>query len=92
VKSRNPSLSAIGAGGIAGLLIGEGAYGLLYIADSTYPPYWWAEIGLGLALLTWTATRRLRRTSLISLALGVTLLVAAAFVVVTRQDLTALFP
>ncbi|MDP9234529.1 MAG: DUF6518 family protein [Actinomycetota bacterium] len=92
VKSRNPTFSAVGAGGIAGLLIGEGAYGLLYIADSTYPPYWWAEIGVGIALLTWTATQRLRRTSLITLALGVTLLVAAAFVVVTRQDLIGLFP
>jgi hypothetical protein len=92
IKSRNPTLGAVGAGGLAGLLIGEGAYGLLYIADSTYPPYWWAEIGVGIALLTWTTTQRLRRASLIAIALGVTLLIAAAFVVVTRQDFVALFP
>lgn len=92
VRSKRPILSAMGAGGISGLFVGEGAYGLKYISGSTYPPYWWAEITVGVALLVWTATQRLRRPHLVALAMGLSLMVSAAFVVVTRLDLIALFP
>jgi hypothetical protein len=36
---------------MAGLLIGEGVDGLTYVADSTYPPYWRAEIAAGVLVL-----------------------------------------
>jgi hypothetical protein len=92
VKSKRSSLSAGGAGGISGLLVGEGVYGLRYIAGTTYPPYWWAEIMLGVLFLGWAVTQRLRRPNLIAIAVGVNLLIAAAYLVATRQDLISLFP
>lgn len=33
--------------GAAGVLVGEGVYGLLFIADTTYPPYWWGQMVVG---------------------------------------------
>jgi hypothetical protein len=92
VKSKRSSLSAVGAGGISGVLVGEGIYGLRYIAGTTYPPYWWAEIVVGVVFLVWAAAQRLRRPNLIAIAAGVNLLIAAAYVVVARQDLISLFP
>lgn len=67
IKTEKPVYNAVGAGGICGLLIGEGVYGLVEIADSTYPPYWWAEILVGVGLLVW-ASARPRRPQLVSLA------------------------
>lgn len=92
VKSKRPILSALAAGGISGLLVGEGVYGLAYIADSTYPPYWWTEVIVGVTLLIWTAIQRLRRPHLVALAAGLNLLVTAAFLVITQLDLIAFFP
>lgn len=92
VKTNRPILNAVGAGGISGLLVGEGVYGLAYIADTTYPPYWWAQIVVGVALLLWAAARRLRRPHLVVLAVGLNLAVTATFVAVAQLDLIALFP
>jgi hypothetical protein len=49
-------LVAVGAGVMSGVLVGEGAWALASVADTTYPPYWWAEIVVGLVLLA-TLTR-----------------------------------
>lgn len=58
------------------------------IADSTYPPYWWAEILVGVGLLVW-ASARLRRPQLVSLAVGVATVIAVAFLMVYRLNLIA---
>ena len=59
IKSRRDLLAATGFGVMAGMLIGEGIYGLTQIADTTYPPYWWGEIVVGLILLLVGARRLL---------------------------------
>lgn len=87
VKSGRPTLAALGTGAISGLLVGEGVYGLAYIADTTYPPYWWAEMIVGIALLCWVWMRRFRRLYLAAFAIVVTSVAAAAFVQVYAQDL-----
>lgn len=92
IKTDRPIFNALGAGGITGLLVGEGVYGLRYISDSTYPPYWWAQIACGAALLIWAVARRIRRARLIALAVGINLLIAALFVALYRLNLIALFP
>jgi Family of unknown function (DUF6518) len=84
--------AAIGTGVVSGVLIGEGIYGLRYIADTTYPPYWWVEIAVGVALLGWVVVRRVRGTWPAVLALASSLVVAAAFVAIYSQDLISLFP
>src|SRR4051812_39356717 len=50
------------AGGVvlAGILIADGTRGLVELSTSTSPVYWILVIGLGLALIAWVLTRRLR--------------------------------
>ena len=50
-KTRRDLLAAIGVGVVTGVLVGEGIYGLTRIADTTFPPYWWGELIVGLCLL-----------------------------------------
>ena len=90
VKSGRPALAALGTGAISGLLVGEGVYGLAFIADTTYPPYWWGEMIVGIALLCWVSMRRFRRLYLAALAVVFTLVVAVAFVQVYSQDLISM--
>ena len=66
------------------MLIGEGIYGLTQIADTTYPPYWWGEIVVGLILLL-VGARRLLGLPAVALSVGVAALAAAAFVLVYSQ-------
>jgi hypothetical protein len=79
VRERRGLLAAVGAGAMSGVLIGEGAYGLAYIADTTYPPYWWGSIGVGLALFLVVAVRRLGPRER-ALGVGICALTAIAFV------------
>ncbi len=90
VRSRRGPFAALGAGAMSGVLVGEGVYGLAYIADTTYPPYWWGEIAVGLALLLAVTTRCLPDPRDIALGVGVTGLTAAAFVAVYSRDLMGL--
>jgi uncharacterized protein DUF6518 len=74
-------LGALGVGALAGLLMGEGGYGLTYIADSTSPVFWKLEILGGLLLLV-AGALRVRRAGL-----------ADPFVaVVTAAAVTVVFP
>ncbi|HEX6956175.1 MAG TPA: DUF6518 family protein [Agromyces sp.] len=75
---RGPMPSAVGAGLLAGILVGEGVYGLTVIAATTSPVYWWAVIGLGAALVLATAVRLRAVRSVLVLVL-VTAVVAAGF-------------
>ena len=92
IKTDRGYLAAIGIGVMSGVLIGEGVYGLTYIADTTYPPYWWVEIAVGAALLSWVVVRRVRGAWPAVTALASSLVVAGAFVAIYSQDLVSLFP
>ena len=92
IKNDRGYLAAIGTGVMSGVLIGEGVYGLTYIADTTYPPYWWVEIAVGVALLSWVVVRRVRGAWPAVTALASSLVVAGAFVAIYSQDLVSLFP
>ncbi len=59
IRYRRDLFAAAGVGIVSGVLIGEGIYGLTQIADTTYPPYWWGEIVVGLILLVIGARRLL---------------------------------
>lgn len=88
---RGPPLwAALGVATMSVVLIGEGAYGLLTVADTTYPPFWAAEALIGGGLLVgWLWLRRPGpRPALV--AIVVAALLAAAYVVVARQDLIGL--
>ena len=87
LKTRLDPLAAVGIGVMVGVLNGEGVYGLRYIAGTTYPPYWWGEIIVGVALLCWVAVARLRDLKLVAVAVISSVVVAAAFVALYSQDL-----
>jgi len=82
VKTRSDVRAGIGVGVVSGVLVGEGIYGLTRIADTTYPPFWWGEIVVGLVLLLAVAWRRLVGFRALAVSVGLTVLVALAFVVV----------
>lgn len=88
---RGPPLwAALGVATMTGVLVGEGAYGLLTVADTTEPLYWTVEAFVGLLLLVlWLARRRPGRRATLAgvLVAGV---LAVAYVVVARQDLIGL--
>ncbi len=92
VKTGRDSLAATGVGLVSGVLVGEGVYALTTIADTTYPPYWWGDILVGLVLLLAVARLRLLGVGAFALSVGVTILATGAFVVVYSRDMLALLP
>lgn len=86
-------LAPLAAGAMSGVLVGEGAYGLLHIADTTSPVYWTCSIAAGAGFLGWAAARRLPapRPHSLALAAGTAAVVATAFVVVYSGDLILWF-
>lgn len=82
--------AVVGVGSIAGVLVGEGIYGLTVVADTTSPPYWWAQIAVGAGFLAAVSVRRLRRARLVGAACGVTAVVAVSFICIYRLDLMSL--
>lgn len=92
IKTRRDLLAATGVGAMSGVLIGEGIYGLTQVADTTYPPYWWGEIVVGLILLLAVAWRRLLEIRVVALSAGVAVLAAATFVLVYSRGPSALLP
>jgi hypothetical protein len=87
VRTERGVLAGLGAGAISGILAGEGIYGLVYIAGTTYPQYWWGEIALSALLLGATAAFYRWRAKTVVEALMVAVLTAALFVLVYSQDL-----
>ncbi|ROQ64442.1 hypothetical protein EDF36_1407 [Rathayibacter sp. PhB152] len=67
---------------LSGVLIGEGAWALANVADTTSPVYWWLEIVLGTAFLALAVVRRRPRWPIALAAVAVTAAAALAFVVV----------
>lgn len=92
VRRGSPTQAALGTGAAAGVLVGEGVYGLRYIADTTYPPYWWGSIVAGASALVVAAMWRRLPARAAGLAAAVTGVVAVAFVVVYSADLIAVLP
>jgi hypothetical protein len=92
VKTETGSAAAVGIGVMSGVLIGEGVYGLAYIADTTYPPYWWGEAIVGVVLLFAVAWRRLEQPRIVAAAVGTCALTATAFVLIYSQDLISVLP
>ncbi|WP_106248410.1 DUF6518 family protein [Allonocardiopsis opalescens] len=84
-------LTPAAVGAMSGVLIGEGGYGLSFIAATTPPAYWWCSIAAGTALLVWAIARRFPDLRSATAATGVTALVAIAFVAVYSLNLIGLF-
>ena len=87
VRARGPRpWPAVGAGVVSGMLVGEGIYGLLYISDTTSPPYWWCEILGGLGVLLMAVVLRLRSPRETLVAALVAAATATVFVVAFGVD------
>jgi len=69
---------SVTTGALSGLLVGEGAYGLTVVADTTSPVYWTISIVVGLVGLVWFGCLR-RPVAQAALATVITALVGAAF-------------
>jgi peptidoglycan/LPS O-acetylase OafA/YrhL len=82
--------AAVATGAVSGVLVGEGVYGLVHIADTTYPPYWWTQLLLGALLLPIATALRLRDPRLLALATAVAAATATGFVLAYSQNLIAL--
>lgn len=71
--------TALGTALLAGIGVGEGVYGLTVVADTTSPVYWVLIIVLSAALVAGSVARGLRGAVPLIVAVGGTLVVAAAF-------------
>ncbi|WP_400995082.1 DUF6518 family protein [Agromyces sp. GXQ0307] len=69
---------ALGTSVLAGVLIGEGVYGLTVVADTTSAVWWWFQIAAGSVLLV-VGALRVRPWGLALVALTGTVLVAGLF-------------
>ncbi|GAA2042390.1 hypothetical protein GCM10009819_31010 [Agromyces tropicus] len=69
---------ALGTAVLAGILVGEGVYGLTVVAETTSPVWWSIELAVGALVLAFGALR-VRPWGLALVAATGTVLVAAAF-------------
>jgi hypothetical protein len=74
----------LGAGALAGVLVGEGVYGLTVVGDTTAPEYWWGQVGVGV-LVAVVATWWHRSTTTLATALVTGAGVAAAFLALYQR-------
>ncbi|MCE0536362.1 DUF6518 family protein [Kineosporia rhizophila] len=72
--------AALATATLSGIALGEAVYGLTVVSQSTSPVYWTLSGLAGLALLGGMVTRRLQGSVDITLALGLTAVVTAGFV------------
>lgn len=82
LRRGTPVQAVFATGVLCGVLLGEGIYGLTVIADTTSGIYWTLEITIAVLVFVFAAGRYLRRCSGIALAVGVTGVVAAAFLLI----------
>ena len=90
LRTADAMRAALGVSLPAGVLVGEGVYGLRYISDTTYPPYWRVEIACGVALLVAVSALRLRRPVPVAVAALAAGAVALVLLVAYTADLIAL--
>ena len=86
----DPVRAAAGIAPIAGILLGEGLYGLTVVAATTPAGYWIGELALGLTLLVLAAIR-LRTWRGIALMLALSAIATVVFYLVYTLVLGALF-
>ena len=79
--------AAAGVGVVSGLLVREGAWARRAVGDTTYPPYWWAELAAGLVLLVGAAGWRLRSLPEIAVATALTTITAVVVAMMLDLDL-----
>lgn len=73
---------AVAAAGFPGVAIGEGAHGVVRIADTTPVEYWWALVAVGVGVLVWLSVTRLRSARAMMLAGVATAVIAVALYLV----------
>jgi hypothetical protein len=81
LRHRDRRLAPVGAGAVAGLLVGEGIYGLSVIGDTTSAPYWIAHLVASVAFLAVAIARRAPTLRALSVACGTAAVIAAGFVI-----------
>ena len=81
LRQADRRLVAVGLGVLAGILVGEGIYGLTTVAATTGSAGWIALLAIAVAAFAAVAVRRLRSTWPIALAAGITAATAGAFLV-----------
>lgn len=79
LRRRPGTRAALGLSVLCGVLLGEAGYGLLVIAETTAPLYWWGQAVVGVVLLAAGAARRLRGVGLAVQAILFTAAVATVF-------------
>lgn len=89
-RRRRDLWAAAGLGAMSAVLIGEGIYSLIYVADTTYPAYWWGEMVLGVAGLAAGALWQLPSWRIRAAAVGVAAIGSAGFVLTYSLPLIAL--
>ena len=90
LRDPNPRRAAAGVAPIAGILLGEGLYGLTVVAATTSVGYWIGEVAVGLALVVLAAIR-LRNGPGIALMLALSAIASVIFYLVYTRVLGALF-
>ena len=90
LRGPDPLRAAAGVAPIAGILLGEGLYGLTVVAATTSVGYWIGEFALGLTLVVLAAIR-LRSGPGIGMMLASTAIASAVFYLVYTRALGALF-
>lgn len=88
LRSQRPVLVALAVAAPSAVLVGEGIYGLVLLADTTSPVYWWLQIVGGVVFV---AVRKLRRPGVVALAAALTVVGAALFYALYAVWLPALF-
>ncbi|PJI90932.1 DUF6518 family protein [Luteimicrobium subarcticum] len=76
--------AALGTALLAGVGIGEAAYGLTVVRDTTSPVYWIVIAAVGVTLLVGTLVRRVRGALPVAVAVLGTVVVAAVFLLAYR--------
>jgi hypothetical protein len=89
-RGPDPRHAAAGVAPIAGILLGEGLYGLTVVAATTSVAYWIGELALGLAVVVLAAVR-IRSGRGIALMLALAAIASVVFYLVYTLLLGALF-
>lgn len=80
VRSRRDVLAGLGVGGLGGVLVGEGVYGLTVVSETTPAAYWWGSLLLGVLVVAVASTVWLQGLLARVVAPAVAAAVAGAFV------------
>ena len=90
LRGPNPLRAAAGVAPIAGILLGEGLYGLTVVTATTSVGYWIGEVAIGITVVVLAAIR-LRNGPGIALMLALSAIASIIFYLVYTHVLGALF-